>query len=69
MSFYYVCTCMFVLFVNWDLLTFCVYVRMYICIYVFIIMEAHFQVSPHYVTCHLTKSVILQLIAIKTIVK
>ena len=33
MSLHYVCTCMFVLFDNWDLLMFCVY--MYICIYVY----------------------------------
>ena len=33
MSLHYVCTCMFVLFDNWDLLTF--YVCMYICIYVY----------------------------------
>ena len=71
MSLHYVCTCTFVLFDNWDLLTFCVcmYVHMYLCIYNYIYVWKHISRLVHFVRpCHLIKSEILHLNAIKTIV-
>ena len=71
MSLHYVCTCTFVLFDNWDLLTFCVcmYIHMYLCIYNYIYVWKHISRLVHFVRpCHLIKSEILHLNAIKTIV-
>ena len=48
MSLHYVCTCMFVLFDNWDLLTFCV--CMYICIYVYVYIYIYIYICNSYNT-------------------